>query len=490
MSSITGNNNDTSDTPQGIINEFWENLITKKPGKVTKIFPPSLYANLLPPQRKSGLVKGKNAAESYEAAAKACRARIERIVRECERTNEKFTDPDFDIEVRSDNCLNGLMQWYEDSERASPTVSPTRLGYALDTIIQAKVLRHDVAPFSLSSTADVLLSSRSDVPIDGPGAIHRIDWIFDKPKFEIEGFTSSDVVQGANGNCWFIAALATICSNQSLIKRVCVARDERCGVYGFAFYRDGEWIWTVVDDNLFLTKRDFDACGDTYDPSGIKETMYKKTHQTGSEALYFASCANENETWLPLLEKAYAKVHGDYDAISGGTSGEAVEDLTGGVTTKILTARILDKERLWKELKQVNTDFLFSASSPGVYGDDSDARRGLALNHAYSVIKAVDVTSEDNTTKHRLVLIRNPWGKRANAAMGEWTGPWSDGSSEWTPYWMERLKHKFGDDGLFWMSYEDLLKRFDLLHRTRLFDSTWTVVQNWTSVSVAWSQDI
>ncbi|KAJ4312536.1 hypothetical protein N0V94_007393 [Neodidymelliopsis sp. IMI 364377] len=70
--------------------------------------------------------------------------------------------------------------------------------------------------------------------------------------------------------------------------------------------------------------------------------------------------------------------------------------------------------------------------------------------------------------------------------MGEWTGPWSDGSQEWTPYWMEKLEHKFGDDGLFWMSYKDLLKRFALLDRTRLFDQNWTVVQTWTSVSVAW----
>lgn len=70
--------------------------------------------------------------------------------------------------------------------------------------------------------------------------------------------------------------------------------------------------------------------------------------------------------------------------------------------------------------------------------------------------------------------------------MGEWNGPWSDGSSEWNAYWMEKLEHTFGDDGLFWMSFEDLLNRFEMLDRTRIFDSTWTRVQSWTSVSVAW----
>jgi hypothetical protein len=70
--------------------------------------------------------------------------------------------------------------------------------------------------------------------------------------------------------------------------------------------------------------------------------------------------------------------------------------------------------------------------------------------------------------------------------MGEWNGAWSDGSKEWSPYWMEKLKHRFGDDGLFWMSYDDLRQRFNLLDRTRLFDKNWTVVQKWTSVSVAW----
>lgn len=176
-------------------------------------------------------------------------------------------------------------------------------------------------------------------------------------------------------------------------------------MYGFVFYRDGEWTWTVVDDNLYLRWPDFDSGGDKYDPTGVREDKYKKSYQTGSEALFFGSCAHPNETWLPLLEKAYAKVHGDYQAISGGWSGEAVEDLTGGVTTKILTGRILSKDRFWKELLQVNKEFLFSASSPGSYGDDSDARRGLALNHAYSVLRATEEEGEDGK-KHRLVLIR------------------------------------------------------------------------------------
>lgn len=161
--------------------------------------------------------------------------------------------------------------------------------------------------------------------------------------------------------------------------------------------------------------------------------------------------------------------------------------MTGGVTTKILTNRVLRKEKLWEELIKVGKDFLFSASSPSSspYGNDSDALKGLALSHAYSVLKAVD-EEDENGKKYRLILIRNPWGRRQNASIGEWTGPWSDGSREWTPYWLEKLGHKFGDDGLFWMSYDDLLKRFDLLDRTRLFNEQWTVVQRWTSVSVAW----
>ncbi|KAF2004785.1 cysteine proteinase [Amniculicola lignicola CBS 123094] len=481
MSSMAGDDDD----PQQILNQFWENLITKKPSKVTKIFPPSLYQNLLPPKAKVGTVKGKNAAASYEAAAEECRIRVKRIVKECHRTNEKFSDPEFDIEddEGTSNCLNGLMTWFGDESDSETGVDTDDLGNAIQILAAANVLAQPAA-VDLHAVARIFGNGESQGK-HKPTQVHRIDWIFEDPHFTVDGFSSSDVQQGANGDCWFIAAVAMICSNQKLIERVCVARDEECGVYGFVFYRDGEWVWTVVDDNLYLHSKDFDAYGDNYDPTGAKERKFRKNYQTGSDALYFASCADQNETWLPLLEKAFAKIHGDYDSIAGGNTGEAVEDLTGGVTTKVMTNKILSKDRLWKELMCVNEEFLFSASSPGDYGDDSDARRGLALGHAYSIIKAVEEEDEEGK-KHRLVLIRNPWGSRNGQGIGEWNGPWSDGSKEWTPYWMKALDYRFADDGIFWMAYGDLCKRFDVLDRTRLFDESWTIVQNWTSVSVAW----
>ncbi|OCK95652.1 uncharacterized protein K441DRAFT_70697 [Cenococcum geophilum 1.58] len=52
--------------------------------------------------------------------------------------------------------------------------------------------------------------------------------------------------------------------------------------------------------------------------------------------------------------------------------------------------------------------------------------------------------------------------------------------------WMKKLNHRFGDDGEFWMLYDGLRSKFDILDRTRLFDHEWTVVQQWTGVNVSW----
>jgi hypothetical protein len=207
MSSGSSSDSVAKYAPQEVIDNFWEDFITKKPAKVTRIFPSSLYANLLPPKHKPGKSVGKNAAESYEDAAAECRARVKKVVTECHRTNEKFTDPEFDIEYLSDrNCLEGLKYWYNDQPiTADSSVSPDSLGDALSTLLRSNVLAHTSAAFNLEIASKVLTGSGSDAgPVNGsgscPGSVHRVDWIFEKPEFEIDGFDSSDVVQVGNLN--------------------------------------------------------------------------------------------------------------------------------------------------------------------------------------------------------------------------------------------------------------------------------------------------
>lgn len=52
----------------------------------------------------------------------------------------------------------------------------------------------------------------------------------------------------------------------------------------------------------------------------------------GGHVLTYAKSGTSDETWVPIIEKAYAKLYGCYAHIVGGQTREAVEDLTGCVT--------------------------------------------------------------------------------------------------------------------------------------------------------------
>lgn len=125
---------------------------------------------------------------------------------------------------------------------------------------------------------------------------------------------------------------------------------------------------------------------------------------------------------------------------------------------------------------QVNKEFLFGCST-GIWGRGRESQKGILSLHAYSVMRAVEAEGQ------RLVLLKNPWGK------GEWKGPWSDGSKEWTADWLRRLDHQFGDDGAFWISYADLLRKYQSFDRTRLFGGDWRVASVWTTLSIPWKYD-
>ncbi|CAE6428735.1 unnamed protein product [Rhizoctonia solani] len=369
------------------------------------------------PKEQAGLL----CTAELETARERCRRKVEAIIKDCRARNCRYRDIEFDLEGDKQRCLYGLNppKWDIESGELPPT-----------------------------EPADVL-----------------------RPQFFIDGANSSDVAQGYLGNCWFMSAVSTVATSEGLINRICVHRDEVVGVYGFLFYRDSGWVDVIIDDLLYTRIPKFEELwGEQKDLYHGDKEKFDARARVGGKTLFFARSKTENETWLPLLEKAYAKLHGDYQALEGGWDSEAIEGMTGGISNIIHVKDILDTDRFWDEqLLNANKDRLFGC----VIGDSRGEVSGLVTWHAYAVLEALEVNGK------RFVRIRNPWGK------SEWNGPWSDGSKEWTKEWLGRLDelhHKFGDDGEFLMEYKDFLKTWVTIERSRLFDAGWKLSSMWLNV--------
>jgi hypothetical protein len=72
----------------------------------------------------------------------------------------------------------------------------------------------------------------------------------------------------------------------------------------------------------------------------------------------------------------------------------------------ILSNRVLRKEKLWRELVEVdgeNGEFVFGLSASGP--SNVDKKNGLQLNHAYAIIRAVEV-EDSKGVKTKLLKIR------------------------------------------------------------------------------------
>lgn len=269
----------------------------------------------------------------------------------------------------------------------------------------------------------------------------------------------SDVCQGRLGDCWFLSAVAVLTEASRISEVIITPQYNEEGVYTVRFCIQGEWVPVVVDDWIPCESRGRPA---------------------------FATSKKGNELWVSILEKAYAKLHGSYEALEGGLVQDALVDLTGGAGEEIDMRSSqahfdLASGRLWSQLLRFKQEgFLLGAGSPS--GSDVHvSSSGIVQGHAYSLLQVREVDG------HKLVQIRNPWANEV-----EWNGPWSDASPEWT----DRIKHKLkytpqAKDGIFWMSWEDFQINFRSIYVCRVYpdEMRHSVHGQWRGCSAGGCQD-
>ncbi|KAJ3607076.1 hypothetical protein NHX12_026591 [Muraenolepis orangiensis] len=266
------------------------------------------------------------------------------------------------------------------------------------------------------------------------------------PHFIIDGANRTDICQGELGDCWLLAAIACLTLNEKLLYRV-IPPDQSftenyAGIFHFQFWRYGEWIDVVVDDRI----------------------------PTCNDQLVFTKSFRKNEYWSALLEKAYAKLHGSYEALKGGNTLEAMEDFTGGVT------EFFDLVETPKDLYSIMRKALERGSLMGCSIDaisqgqmESRTDQGLVRGHAYSVIGLEECDDRSTNSRIRLIRLRNPWG---------WVlfkGPWSADAKEWSSLSnadRDNLQKQTVKESEFWMSFDDFTKHYTKLEMCNLTPDT------------------
>ena len=336
------------------------------------------------------------------------------------------------------------------------------------------------------------------------------DWM-DSVSFTSGNIASNDVEQGALGDCWFIGALSVLATRDELvcgsIKELNTAEQVTAetvpgiskgvypplfhpfaakGLYVFRFFKDASWRYVIVDERLPVFEGN------------------------GEPQFVFGRCREAGELWVPLLEKAYAKLHGCYEALGGGLIDDALVDMTGLVSYKVkLTGKggyfevppaqqgpLADQ--LWDQLMNFKKNGTLMGCSADGGGVESDImihgeNTGLLARHAYGIVDMLYVVNPKahNTKKrHRLLRVRNPWGNR------EWTGKWSDDSPEMAEFGEavnkelqksgdvdEDIDLKNKDDGTFFMCFKDWRTIFDNFYACVDFEDSWSGVRfedEWT----------
>lgn len=169
------------------------------------------------------------------------------------------------------------------------------------------------------------------------------------------------------------------------------------------------------------------------------------------------SKGKDQELWVLLLEKAYAKLYGSYHNIVSGQTTVAFRDLTGAPGEYYNFKKDTNPKEVYpKILSWHKSGYLLAAATPKANGNsDRDANpQGIVNNHAYSMLSVFQHEGKN------FVKLRNPWGKT------EWNGNWAKSNKDqWTDGLRKAAEMSKEDleneNGIFIMEYKDFANEYE-----------------------------
>lgn len=243
-----------------------------------------------------------------------------------------------------------------------------------------------------------------------------------------DGIDPTDIVQGKIADCYFLAALAGLAEDapekahlqlgERIRDNILVQKANTAGCYAIRMTVDGEDLTVVVDDWFPFY----------IDKSGVERFCFARNKSGELND-------GEGEMWVQLIEKAWAKVCGSYEAAEMGTAAEALNNIDG-TPCQVYFIDAIEKAQgqaeLWDMLEEADRDrYVVTCSVDSNTRSNADTLKefGLCDFHSYTMMQCLAVKLYPKGQTHRyLMQLRNPWGKR------EWLGPWSDYSNTWDKY--------------------------------------------------------
>jgi len=244
-----------------------------------------------------------------------------------------------------------------------------------------------------------------------------------EPQLFVGDIDPNNIVEGYLGNSYFVSTLKALAQNPKHIKRLFdVKKATKDGQYIVNFCLNGENYKVEIDDYIPYCDK-------------MKKPAFSKS--------------KENELWVMLIEKAWAKVSGNYENSIKGLCCESFRALTGAPVDYINHSHLSE---VWEKLSEAfNQGFVMCAlAEKEKFIESKFDENDLFSAYAYSITKIHEIQQDDGRT--RLVRISDPGNQK-------WLSMFKDSSKVLEEELKQNKASKSSEDSVL-ISIEDYLCYF------------------------------